>query len=231
MIGGTAVYTNLVLSVYDRFVLGFSNSLAWKCPSPLLVDFYNQNVSGNHLDVGVGTGYFLDKCKFPASNPSITLVDLNPNSLKFTGQRLRRYRPKAYIADALELRLETTFDSIALNYLLHCLPGNIRSKGAVLENLTQMLNEGGVMFGSTILGKGVKHNLLAKCLMRCYNSTGIFDNTNDSAEDLEAVLKAHFQHYALQIIGCVAVFTGRKPGRGWSKIRPPFLPLNSDRLV
>jgi hypothetical protein len=58
---GAAVYSQAVLAAYDAFVVGFSNSFAWKCPSRLLVAFYNENISEEHLDVGVGTGYFLDK--------------------------------------------------------------------------------------------------------------------------------------------------------------------------
>jgi ubiquinone/menaquinone biosynthesis C-methylase UbiE len=90
---GVAVYSRPLLSVYDLSVLGFSNTFVWKCPSRLILDFYNEHISGNHLDVGVGTGYFLDKCRFPSSNPTVVLVDLNANSLQVTAQRLARYNP------------------------------------------------------------------------------------------------------------------------------------------
>ena len=56
---GQAVYSPRVLRTYDLFVLGLSNRLIWKCPTKKLLAFYNEHVSGNHLDVGVGTGYFL----------------------------------------------------------------------------------------------------------------------------------------------------------------------------
>ncbi len=36
---------------------------------------YDQYVSANHLDIGVGTGYFLDHCRFPAANPRLALMD------------------------------------------------------------------------------------------------------------------------------------------------------------
>jgi hypothetical protein len=70
---GAAIYGNITLAIYDFFVLGFSNRLAWKCPASEMLTFYNEHVSANHLDVGVGTGYFLDKCSFPAINPHIAL--------------------------------------------------------------------------------------------------------------------------------------------------------------
>jgi len=46
-----------LLSGYDLWVLGFSNTFVWRCPTRLLLEFYNEHISGNHLDVGVGTGY------------------------------------------------------------------------------------------------------------------------------------------------------------------------------
>ena len=68
---GAAVYTRLVLSIYDPLVFRFENAFVWKCPSRLLLDHYNQHVSGNHLDVGVGTGYLLDNCQFPVHDPTL----------------------------------------------------------------------------------------------------------------------------------------------------------------
>jgi hypothetical protein len=102
------------------------------------------------------------------------------------------------------------FDSIGINYLLHCLPGNLLTKGAAFRNLKPLLNEnGGVIFGTTILGASTKQNFLAKILMRAYNSKGIFSNINDNAADLERVLKDNFRDYSIRIVGCVAFFVGQ----------------------
>lgn len=209
---GVAIYSRPMLFIYDFYVLGFSNTFAWRCPSRRILDFYNKHISANHLDVGVGTGYFLDKCQFPTPDPKITLVDLNNNSLQVTEKRLRRYNPRAYVANVLDpLQLEPDkHDSIGLNYLLHCLPGNIRTKGIVFKNLKPLLNvSGGVIFGTTLLGQNVNPNLLAKTLMRIYNSKGIFSNTHDNLEDLVSVLQENFREYSVEVVGCVAFFSGR----------------------
>jgi hypothetical protein len=66
---GQKTYTPLLLAFYDLGVIGLSNSYIWKCPSSRLLEHYNQHVSGAHLDIGVGTGYFLDKCRFPTAQP------------------------------------------------------------------------------------------------------------------------------------------------------------------
>ena len=99
---GAAANTKATLAVYDLFVLRFSNSFIWKCPSRLLLDLYDRLVSDRHLDVGVGTGYFLDKCRFPVAVPSIALLDLNANSLQVTAKRLERYKPSCHQADVLK---------------------------------------------------------------------------------------------------------------------------------
>lgn len=55
----------------------------------------------NHLEVGVGTGYFLDRSSFPVPEPRLALLDLNPHWLKHTEARLARYTPEVYRANAL----------------------------------------------------------------------------------------------------------------------------------
>jgi hypothetical protein len=207
---GATVYTN-TLKTYDPFVLGYSNRFLWRCPTRIMLDFYNEHVSNRHMDVGVGTGYYLDRCSFPSTNPTIALVDLNPVCLQYAANRIRRYDPKTYVVNILEpFQVDSSgFDSIGINYLLHCLPGNILSKAVVFRNLKPFLSKDGVIFGSTILGQGVKSNILARMQMRLYNSRGIFCNDNDSQSDLEKALKENFVDYSLRIVGCVALFTGR----------------------
>ncbi len=61
---GQAVYTKSALKLYDAVVLGVSNWLIWQCPTQRIVALYNERITDNNLDVGVGTGYFLDRCPF-----------------------------------------------------------------------------------------------------------------------------------------------------------------------
>jgi len=208
---GAAVYSKGTLLVYDLFALGFANAFVWRCPSRLILDFYNEHISANHLDAGVGTGYFLDRCQFPCSNPRIVLVDLNQNCLEMASHRLARYRPASHLANVMEpLQIDGPgFDSIGLGYLLNCLPGPMTSKRVVFDNLKHLLNEDAIVFGSTILGAGVKQNLLARGLTKAYNSRGIFSNTTDNQSDLEAILQHSFQDYSIRMEGCVALFLGK----------------------
>lgn len=213
VVAGQAVYTDRSLKYYDLIVLSISNRWIWKCPSRHLEQLYNDCVAGKHLDIGVGTGYFLDRCRFPGP-PEITLLDLNDASLAAAARRIERYSPKTVAANVLEpLPLgEESFDSVGLNYLLHCLPGDLQSKGCVFDHILPHLNSGGVVFGSTLLSRGVKRGFLARRLMALYNRKGIFHNEHDSLTDLEQSLNDRFDDVRVHVIGSVALFRATRPG-------------------
>jgi len=209
---GQSVYSPFVLRGYDLFVLGFSNRFAWRCRSEQLLARYDRLVGSRHLDVGVGTGWFLDRCRWPVERPQITLLDLNENSLDAAARRIRRYSPQKVQANVLEpLPLgDTRFDSIACNFLLHCLPGQIEWKAAtVAGNLEPHLETEGRLFGSTILGAGVRHALLGRGLMGLYNRKGIFSNADDDRDGLARGLAEHMTDVDVDVVGAVALFSAR----------------------
>ncbi len=207
---GQSVYSRRTLNVYDFVVLGISNRLIWRCPTPQLVKHYNQNITANHLDVGVGTGYFLDNCQLPTP-PRIALMDLNQNSLVYAAQRIARYHPELYQVNVLEpiLIAADKFDSVGVNYLLHCVPGTIETKSVLFDHLQALMNPGAVIFGSTLLHAGISRNWFARRLMRFYNSKGIFSNRQDSLEGLTRALDQRFTDISIQAIGSAAVFSAR----------------------
>ena len=210
-LAGAAVYSRALLATYDVMVLGLSNRLAWRCPASEVLALYNAHVTNNHLDVGVGTGYFLDRCHFPARDPRLSLLDLNANSLGFTARRLSRYSPAVFVGDVLApLELPgPPYDSVGLNYLLHCLPGPMERKAVAFSHLRQFVAPGGVVFGSTILGRGEGSSAAGRALMRFYNRRRIFSNADDSLRDLEDALNARFTDVSLRQVGCVALFAAR----------------------
>lgn len=207
---GQAVYNRFTLEAYDAFVLGFSNHWLWRCPTVHLRELYQQQVTLSHLDVGVGTGYFLDRVRF-AGAPRIGLMDLNPTTLAFCAERLARYRPTLYERNILEpiAFADAKFDSIGMNFLLHCLPGDMTAKSVVFDHLKALLSPNGVLFGSTILQGDLPRNWGARRLMALYNRKGIFSNTQDTVKDLTAALKQRFSHVEIQVIGSVAIFTAK----------------------
>ena len=205
---GAAMYTRLVLTLYDWWFLWYNCRFLWECPARYLLDLYNQHVSANHLDIGVGTGYFLNKCKFPDTNIRLALMDLNANSLRAASKRLVRYRPEVYQRNVLEpFGINgPVFDSIGMMNLLHCLPGNLKTKTNVFEHAKEVMNPGAVIFGSTILCEGVKRNARATMAIKYANKRGFMANLNDNLEDLQESLQDSFSDSYVKLIGCEALF-------------------------
>ncbi|TDI92194.1 MAG: class I SAM-dependent methyltransferase [Candidatus Dadabacteria bacterium] len=205
---GQAAYTPRMLSIYNFLILRVIVPYIWKCPIDNVIKLYNANISSNHLEIGVGSGYFLDNCKFPSDNPRLALMDLNPNSLKFTAEKVSRYKPEIYRGNILE-PIETDmekFDSIAINAVIHCLPGTMSTKLVVFDHINALLNPGGVVFGSTILNIGVKQNWLTKKFMKNFNNRRIFCNLEDDLSTLEEGLTERFSKSEVKVIGTVALF-------------------------
>lgn len=75
---GISLYSRKLLYFYDWLLLGACCRLLWNCPSRHMLALYNEYISANHLDIGVGSGYFMDRCRFPSSRPRLALMDLSP---------------------------------------------------------------------------------------------------------------------------------------------------------
>ena len=213
---GQAIYTPRNLALYDTVVLRVSNRWVWRCPTSRLRADYDRHVAAAHLDVGVGTGYFLDQCRFPVPGPRLALFDLNPDALAHAAGRIARYAPRTERVDVLtpiEVEAEP-FGSIGMNYLLHCLPGPMPHKATAFDHLMPYLAPGGVLFGSTILSQGVRPSAVATRLMAFYNERGIFDNADDSLIDLRDALEARFDDVRIVVTGCVARFAVRQRSQG-----------------
>ena len=211
ILAGQAVYTKQTLRAYDFIVLGVSNRFIWKCPTRRLTEHYNRHITSNHLDVGVGTGYFLDKCRFQSPAPRIALMDLNQDTLEYAFRRIARYKPETYRRNVLEpIRVDAAkFDSVGVNYLLHCIPGSMASKSVTFDHLKALMNPGAILFGSTLLQGGVKRNWFAKRLMAAYNSKGIFSNQADDLDCLMKELHKRFKDVSVEVVGCAALFSAR----------------------
>ncbi len=211
---GAAVYSPLVLTLYDGWVLGFSNRYAWECPTrQVLLPFFKLHAGRHHLDVGVGTGYYPAKAEFPNS-ARLTLMDLNASSLRAADLRIDRPSTRTMQHDVmtpLPVGDEGAYDAISLFYLLHCLPGSMADKARVFGHLKSKLRPSGVLYGATILGDEANHNRIGRKLMDVYNRKGIFGNRQDTREGLEQALKQHFDEVNIQLAGKVALFEARWP--------------------
>src|SRR3989339_721576 len=151
-----------------------------------------------------------NKFIFPSKNPRIGLMDISSGSLKATQKRINRYSSEVYPQNILEeitAEIEP-FQSISMNYLIHCIPGNMDEKLKIFENVQKALLPNGIIFGSTLIFDE-NQNRIAKKLMQKYNEKGIFYNYQDSKEGLEKNLTKYFNHFETQKIGSAILFTGQ----------------------
>ena len=208
---GQSEYTRPLLKLYDPLVLGPIARFVWRCPATRLVERYRQRIRSRHLDVGPGTGYFLERSGLPDGSP-VTILDPNPNVLRHVSQRLVQLDITAVEADVLKpLPVSGTFDSAALHLVIHCLPGPLPSKAAAVANVAAVLAPDGVLFGASVLGTSGRHTWAARRMLDAFNRQGGFDNLNDTEEGLGEILAASFEHVELETVGSVAIFAATTP--------------------
>ena len=204
------IYSKLVLSVYDLWVLKISNRFFWKCPTSEQLKYFEQFYSDNHLDIGVGTGYYLKHNSETQLGRRLALMDINRNSLTVAEKTLSHYKPEIYIQDILKPISQPIqpFSSVSISYLLHCLSGPFNKKELVFRHIKEILEPGGILFCSTIVNQG-DFNLLATRLMKTYNQKGIFGNLEDTKQNLETTLHQHFSWVQIKMVGHVALFAAK----------------------
>src|SRR5688572_21581234 len=197
--------------MYDPVILGFFTPVVWHCPTTRLVDGYRRHVGHRHLDVGPGTGYFLDRAGIP-DDSTLTLLDPNLHVLEHASRRLRRLDITTVEADVCKpLPVDGPFDSAALSGVLHCLPGPLPRKAAAVANVAAVLAPTGVLFGASILGSSGRHTWLARSILEANNRRGTFDNRGDSQEGLREILEASFERVELETVGSMAIFAATNP--------------------
>jgi SAM-dependent methyltransferase len=208
---GQADYSRPVLQLYDPLVLGPIATYVWRCPSARLTEHYRRHIRSRHLDVGPGTGYFLERSGL-ASGSEVTILDPNTTVLRHVSARLACLDVTAVEADVCKpLPLEGTFDSASLNLVIHCLPGPFERKVAAVANVATVMAPDGVLFGSSVIGETGPHNPVARTMLRAYNRRGAFDNLQDSEGAIGEMLASSFEEVEVDAIGSIAVFTAKTP--------------------
>ena len=208
---GQRDYTRLLLNAYDPLVLGPIARFVWRCPTAGLLERYRQHIRDRHLDVGPGTGYFLERSGLPAGS-RVTILDPNRNVLRHVSRRVRQLDITAVEADVLKpLPVSGPFDSAALHLVIHCLPGPLARKAGAVANVAAVLAPDGVLFGASVLGRSGPQTWLSRRVLDLFNRQGGFDNRGDTEEGLRDILGASFAHVELETVGSIAIFAATNP--------------------
>ena len=208
---GQREYTRLLLNLYDPLVLGPIARFVWRCPTSGLLERYREHIRDRHLDVGPGTGYFLERSGLPEGS-RVTILDPNANVRRHVSRRLRHLDVTAVEADVLKpLPVNGPFDSAALHLVIHCLPGPLTRKALAIANVAAVLAPTGVLFGASVLGTSGRHTWPARRMLGAFNRQGGFDNLHDTEEGLHEILAASFDHVDLETVGSIAIFAATNP--------------------
>ena len=209
---GASVYSPTILKVYDLLVNGLSHRFVWQCPTKtVLLPFYKEHLGVKHLDVGVGTGYFIAHAGLTSSH-QVGLLDLNENCLRAAAAQVKQAKVRTFRRDVMQPCSEpadTGYDSVSLFHVLHCLPGTMDDKETAIANLKRYLSKTGVLYGVTILGTEAGHNAIGRMLLKQYNDKGIMHNLGDTFDDLQRMLRRQFQNVQIRRHNKVALFVAR----------------------
>ena len=193
---------------YDRIVNDFNCKHVWKCSTKNIIDNYQKNISNNHLEIGPGTGFFLNKKNTGINFKKLTLVDVNKDILQFSKKNLEQYYSNIEIlhSDLFSQKISESiyFESVGVNYVLHCVTGNLQTK---LDNLIDNLgNNKYNLFGASVICDPLHMNTIAEYELIFLNTLGIFNNNEDTYYELEEYLNNRNIKFSLKKQGYVAIF-------------------------
>lgn len=214
-------YTKLGLHLYDAVAMGFLSPRIWGCPACKLVEHYRKHVTSNHADIGVGTGYVLDRCGFDTPRPRLALIDLQPNCLEHAARRLARYRPSTHLHDIWQPLppLGRRFDSVALGGILHCLAGDFHQKGRIFDGILPLTAPGAKVFGYTLVADTSGLFFRRHVVRNLFNRIGIIGNARDTLGDLARELSRRFDDCTVDVVGDMAFFSAVVPHAAHGGVR------------
>ena len=201
-----------MLRWYDAVVPGWLSEHVWDCPASHLADLYSRYTRSRHLDIGVGTGYYLQRLLDSGWSPArLVLADANLDCLAYASRQLSDVPHETVQLDVLNIdpQLAARLDnvaSIAANFLLHCLPQGIASANGLADFAAQVLGDEGVFFGSTITGEVAGQQPTSRTVMRLFNRLHIFGNRGDNVYQLQMLLSSRFAQCRIRSSGCVTMF-------------------------
>ena len=211
-----------------------NSPICWGIEASTIASLYASNAGQKHGDIGPGTGFFLPGSPLVRD---LTVFDFNTESLFMVKDKLlppnQLTSLHLFMADMMESNpfidpsisgppftwiKEGSFDSVAANFVVHCLKeqagegGGIKGKEVFFTNVVKLLKPGACFFGSTIVNE---QDFFKDCkrgteIMRRFNGNGIFHNINDTQADLREVLERHFDSVTCDLVGAVCVFSAFK---------------------
>lgn len=203
--------SKVTVTFYDSVIINGISKYIWKCDPVIHVQRYQKYASSTcHLDIGPGSGYYLSRSNVKNAD----IVDINTSTLDRTKERVPV--GNSFLENVFERPLATKkqYNSIALNRVLHVVPGDVEHKlGNLLDNLQPNMNDDCVLFGSTCAGVVFteRHSMPALAFMTLLSEFRIFHNDADYEENVELTLKKYFKEVDVSSHGSEIAFVANKP--------------------
>jgi phospholipid N-methyltransferase len=197
------------LNIYDLLVNKINCKYVWKCDQRYIIDNYKKNIKNNHLEIGPGTGYFLKNIK-NTKNTNLFLLDINNDTLKFSAKNLQgRFNNinsfnRNIFEDTIVSKTLPKINSVGVNYVLHCVPGNLEDK---IQSLINNIGQSNInYFGASVVSNKELSTFVAKIELYFLNKFGIFNNKNDNYLNLVKYFEKNNIKYEIKIKGNVVIF-------------------------
>ncbi|WP_052745506.1 class I SAM-dependent methyltransferase [Allosalinactinospora lopnorensis] len=215
-----SLYTYLTMRLrYTPQVIWWRHPCVWGVPNGLLHTLLAAHAGEEHVEVGVGNGYF--PARLPSWSPlrTLHLLDVNPACMSLTARRLRgRFNLVEHAQNAVnpwDSIAEASVDSVGCFMTLHAIKrASMAELAPLVAQAHRVLKTGGRFIGCTIVchGAGVHVTGRARRLIEHYNASGVFFNATDSVEKLRALLAEPFgaTRVEVRVFGCVAVWVVTK---------------------
>ena len=197
---------------YDLLVNKLNCKYIWRCNYNIINSLYDRNISKHHLEIGPGTGFFINKFKFD----NLTLCDINQDILDYSFDNLKNNSKNISkinfnLFDNLSqtnLNKNVKFESVGANYVLHCIPGKIEDKLLTLVHNLKKINKSHkcVLYGGTVINDPYYNTFLSNALIKCLNHFKIFNNKEDFSYNIINNLEKHNIKFDYSIVGCVFIF-------------------------
>ena len=194
------------IKIYDFVVNDLNCKYAWRCHKNNIFKNYQNNLKNNHLEIGPGSGYFLNPKFHQKKIDNLFLMDINQPILKASKENLDKYYSNIQTVNhnIFEKSLNSLqIDSIGINYVLHCVPGSLDNK---LEKLYLNLPKNTNIFGATVISDIDKQTPLSKLELKLLNHKGVFNNKLDFSNNFIDFVERNRLPYSYQIIGNVLIF-------------------------
>jgi len=194
------------IKFYDFLVNDLNCNYAWRCHKSNIFKNYQKNLRSNHLEIGPGSGYFLNPKFHKKEISNLFLMDVNQPILEASQQNLEKHYSNIQLLNHNIFNKELDslkINSIGINYVLHCVPGPLDQK---LEKLHLNLPKNTNIFGATVISDFERQTELSKLELKVLNHKGIFNNKMDFSNDFIDFVAKNKLENSYQIVGNVLIF-------------------------